>query len=61
MKKGFWMMDFQVLQTEVQVMMGFIGRCSKTLVRISQGRESYIVSSSICNSSVRELEISSAK
>ena len=42
MKVGFWMRDFHVLQTAVHVTMDFIGRRTKTLVRISWGRESNI-------------------
>ncbi len=33
-------MDFQVLETEVQVMMDFVGKRKKILVAISSGRES---------------------
>ena len=39
------MRDFHVLQTEVQVMMDFMGRCMRIWVRISGGRESHIASS----------------
>ena len=42
MKEGFWMMDFHVLETEVQVMMDFIGNRMRTKVRISGGGESHI-------------------
>jgi hypothetical protein len=40
MMVGFWIMDFQVLETEVQVMMDFVGERKKILVAISSGRES---------------------
>ena len=33
-------MDFQVLETKVQVMMDFVGKRKKILVAISSGRES---------------------
>ena len=42
MKVGFWMRDLHVLQTAVHVTMDFIGRRTKTLVRISSGRESNV-------------------
>ena len=35
MKVGFWMRDFQVLETEVQMIMDLIGRKVKIWVRIS--------------------------
>ena len=40
MKVGFWIMDFHVLETEVQVMIDFIGRCMRIWVTISSGKES---------------------
>lgn len=42
MKEGFWMRDFQFLETETQVTMDLIGSCRKTWVRIPGGRESHI-------------------
>lgn len=42
MKEGFWMMDFHVLETKVQVMMDFIGRRIRTKARISGGGKSHI-------------------
>ena len=45
MKMGFWMRDFHVLQTEVQVMMDLMGRRRKTWVRISGGKLSDIATS----------------
>ena len=44
MKVGFWIRDFHVLQTKVQVMMDLIGRGMRTWVTISRGRESHIAS-----------------
>ena len=35
MKVGFWIRDFQVLETEVQMIMDLIGRKVKIWVRIS--------------------------
>ena len=42
MKVGFWIMDFQVLETEVQIMMDFVGKRKKISVTISPGRESQL-------------------
>jgi hypothetical protein len=39
MKVGFWIMDFHVLQTEVQVMMDLIGNRRRIWVTISTGKE----------------------
>ena len=38
MKVGFWIRDFQVLETEVQMIMDLIGRKVKIRVRISSGK-----------------------
>ena len=38
MKVGFWIRDFQVLETEVQMIMDLIGRKVKIWVRISSGK-----------------------
>ncbi len=40
MKVGFWIMDFYVLETVVQVMIDFIGRCMRIWVTISSGKKS---------------------
>ena len=37
MKVGFWIMDFYVLETVVQVMIDFIGRFMRIWVTISSG------------------------
>ena len=37
MNVGFWIRDFQVLETEVQMIMDLIGRKVKTRVKISSG------------------------
>ena len=60
MKVGFWIMDLQVFETEVQVIRDFIGRSKKTWIRISRGRHSQFHIDSVCKSSARDLE-SSAK
>ncbi len=60
MKVGFWIMDFQVFETEVQVIRDFIGRSKRTWIRISGGRSSQSHIDSVCKSSARDLE-SSAK
>lgn len=39
MKDGFWIRDFHVLQTEVQVMMDLMGSRMIISSRISGGRE----------------------
>ena len=39
MKEGFWIRDFHVLQTEVQVMMDLTGSRMIISSRISGGRE----------------------
>ena len=41
---GFWMKKFQVLQTEAQVMMVFIGSPMRIWVRMRTGKESHIFS-----------------
>ena len=38
MKVGLWMRDFQVLETEVQMIMDLLGRKVKIWVRISSGK-----------------------
>ena len=48
MKVGFWIRDFHVLQTEVQVTMDLTGGRMRTWVRISRGRESHIASLFFC-------------
>ena len=60
MKVGFWIMDFQVFETEVQVIKVFIGRSERDWIRISGGRSSQSHIDSVCKSSARDLE-SSAK
>lgn len=59
MKVGLWMSDFHVLQTEVHLMMAFVGSRMRISGRISGGRESQTDSSSLCKkSSVKDLESS---
>lgn len=60
MKVGLWMRDFHDLQTEVHLMMAFVGSRMRISGRISGGRESKIDSSSLCKSSVKDL-VSSGK
>ena len=60
MKVGFWIMDFQVFETEVQVIRVFIGRSERDWIRISGGRSCQSHIDSVCKSSARDLE-SSAK
>jgi hypothetical protein len=40
MKVGFWIRDFHVLQTEVEIMMDLIGNRMRIWVTISTGKES---------------------
>ena len=40
MKVGFRIMDFQVLQAQMQVMRDFVGRRRSILVTISTGKKS---------------------
>ena len=49
MKEGFWIRDFHVLQTEVQVMMDLTGSRMIISSRISGGREleSHMIASSV--------------
>ena len=49
------MRDFHVLETQVQVMIDFMGKRTKMWVTISGGRESHKIASS---SSVKDLETS---
>ena len=58
MKVGFWIMDFHVFETEVQVMSDFIGRSKREWVRISGGRRSQSHIDSVCKFLVRDLETS---
>jgi hypothetical protein len=58
MKVGFWIMDFQVLETEVQLIRDFIGRSERDWIRISGGRSSQSHIDSVCKSSARDLESS---
>lgn len=61
MKVGLWMSDFHALQTEVHLMMAFVGSRTRISGRISGGRESKTDSSSLCKkSSVKDL-VSSGK
>ena len=39
-KVGFWIMDFQVLQTQMQVMIAFVGNRRRISVTISTGKKS---------------------
>ena len=55
MKEGFWIRDFHVLQTEVQVMMDLMGSRMIISSRISGGRE---LESHMIASSVKDLESS---
>ena len=48
MKEGFWVRDFHVLQTEVQVMMDLMGSRMIISSRISRGKESHIDSCCCC-------------
>ena len=41
MKVGFWIRDFQVLETEVQMIMDLIGKRRKISVAISEGKDSH--------------------
>ena len=45
MKEGFWMRDFHVLETEVNLMMDLTGRRMRIWGRSSGGREAHIASS----------------
>ena len=45
MNVGFWIRDFQVLETEVQMIMDLIGRKVKIRVRISSGKYSHRIDS----------------
>jgi len=40
-KVGFWIRDFQVFETEVQIIMDLIGRRRKISVTISSGKYSH--------------------
>ena len=55
-----WMSDFHVLQTEVHLMMAFVGSRMRISGRISGGRQSITDSSSLGKSSVKDL-LSSGK
>ncbi len=56
MKVGFWIKDFHVFETEVQVIKVFIGRSERDWIRISGGRKSQFHIDSLCKSSVMDLE-----
>ena len=56
MKVGFWIMDFHVFETEVQVMSDFIGRSKREWARISGGRRSQSHIDSVCKFLVMDLE-----
>ena len=43
MKVGFWIRDFQVFETEVQMIMDLIGRKVKIWERISSGKHPHRV------------------
>ena len=45
MNVGFWIRDFQVLETEVQMIMDLIGRKVKIRVKISSGKYSHPIDS----------------
>ena len=48
MNVGFWIRDFQVLETEVQMIMDLIGRKVKIRVKISSGKYSHPIDSLRC-------------
>jgi hypothetical protein len=56
MKVGFWIKDFHVFETEMQVIKVFIGRSERDWIRISGGRKSQSHIDSVCKSSVMDLE-----
>ena len=41
MKVGFWIWDFHVFETEVQMLMDLIGKRRKISVAISEGKDSH--------------------